>query len=249
MAGTQQVLAVIKQRLKAAGFTYAEVAERLKVSTATVKRWFATRQMNLEQLDKLCACIGLELSDLLPELLVGDQLLDELSEQQELEIAADIRLLLVTVCVLNRLSVVEILKFFRLTEPECIARLARLDRLGLIELLPGNQVRLRVASNFRWRSDGPIQRFFRERLSAEYFATDFAGPGRRLLVLNGLLTDAAIELWQGHLERLAREFDDLNHADSTLPLATRRGYTAILAVRPWNFGVFAPLVRESGETV
>lgn len=243
MAGTQAVLEVLKRRLKASGHTYAAVAAALTVSTATVKRWFATRQLTLEQLDRLCSFIGVELSDLLPELGTGDALMGELSEEQEGEIAHDLKLLLVTVCVLNRLSLADILALFNLNEAECIARLARLDRLGLIELMPANRVRLRVANNFRWRSGGPIQRFFREHLAAEYFSSDFEGPGRRLQVLNGLLSGPSLTLWQRRLERLTREFEELNQADSALPMAERHGYTALLAIRPWNFGVFAPLVK------
>ncbi len=39
-------------------------------------------------------------------------------------------------------------------------------------------------------------------------------------------------------ERLAREFDEMASADSTLPLGERLGYTAVLAMRDWRFSVF-----------
>ena len=51
--------------------------------------------------------------------------------------------------------------------------------MGLIELLPGNRIRLRIARNFAWLPDGPIQRFFVERVQSEFLSGHFA-PDRDL---------------------------------------------------------------------
>ena len=44
---------------------------------------------------------------------------------------------------------------------------------------------------------------------------------------------------QRKLQRLAREFNDLNNDDAGLPLDDRQGVTMVLALRHWHYGVFA----------
>jgi len=244
MAQSAALVEALKKALKAHGLTYQDVARALDLSTASVKRLFAAQGLTLPRLDAICALMDLEVSDLLQVLADGQRPLQRLDEAVEREIAGDVPLLLVTVAVLNRLGMEDILARFRIDEHQCLRKLAWLDRHGLIELLPKNRIRLRVASNFAWRVDGPIQRFFQTRLAGEYFSTRFSAGDERLLVLNGLLAPATQRQFQRKLERLALEFDELNREDAGLPLAERRGYTVVLAQRPWVFGFFAEYLRE-----
>ena len=48
---------------------------------------------------------------------------------------------------------------------ECVRKLAALDRLKIIDLLPGNRIRLRLATHFSWLPDGPDPAFFLQRYS------------------------------------------------------------------------------------
>jgi len=80
-----------------------------------------------------------------------EQRLQQLSIEQEKEITADVKLTLVAVCVLNRWTMNDILSYYHISENECVRQLAKLDRLKVIELLPGNRIRLLVAPNFSWR--------------------------------------------------------------------------------------------------
>ena len=244
MAQTAALLDALKKSLKAHGKTYADVAAALGLSTPSVKRLFAEQALSLQRLDSICAMLNMEVTDLLQQLADDSWHLQQLSDEQEREIASDMLLLLVTVSVLNRLTVDDILERFHIDQHECVRKLAWLDRQGLIDLLPKNRIKLRVASNFAWRPDGPIQRFFQQKLSAEYFSARFAAAGERLMVLNGLLSDASQQQFQRKLERLAQEFDELNREDASLPIEQRPGYTVVLAMRPWVFGVFAAYMRD-----
>ncbi len=243
MAQTGVLLDALKKLLKAHGKTYSDVATTLGLSTASVKRLFAERSLSLERLDRICAMLNMEISDLLQKLAEGDWHLKQLTEEQEREIAGDMLLLLVAVSVLNRLTVEDILARFHINRHQCIRKLAWLDRQRLIDLLPKDRIKLRVASNFAWRPDGPIQRFFREKLSADYFSARFSGVQERLLVLSGLLCDTSVKQFQRKLDHLAQEFEELNREDGTLPVEQRPGYTVVLAIRPWTLGVFAEYIR------
>lgn len=244
MAQTAAVIDALKKALKSHGLTYRDVARALGLSTPSVKRLFATQALSLQRVDAICALMNMEMTDLLEQIAGTARLLQELDEAQEREIAGDMPLLLVTVAVLNRLTLDDILARFRLDEHLCLRKLVWLDRQGLIELLPKNRIRLRVASNFAWRADGPIQRFFQAKLAAEYFSARFTAADERLLVLNGLLSPATQQQFQRKLERLTFEFDELNRADATLPTEQRSGYTVVLALRPWVFGFFADYLRD-----
>ena len=246
MAQTLQLIDTLKKALKAHGLTYADVATHLQLSEASVKRLFSEKSFSLKRLEEICQLMDLEISDLVQMMneRAGASAISALSIEQEKEIAGDLELLLVTVCVLNRWTLEEIVEYFHLSETQCIKHLAKLDRLKMIELLPKNRVKLLIARNFKWQDNGPIQRFFLEKIEAEFFATRFEREHERLIVINGMLAETSNAVFQRKMEHLAREFDELNDDDARLPLGERQGTTVVLAMRPWNFGLFAPLRKQ-----
>jgi len=103
---------------------------------------------------------------------------------------------------------------------------------------------LLVASNFSWRGNGPIQQFFQEKIAAEYFKTKFNDEDECLIVLNGMLSSQRNGEFQRKLKKLARDFDDINNDDASLPLEQRNGVTVVMAVRNWRYRLFSPLLRR-----
>jgi len=245
MAQTQQLIDALKRTLKAHGLTYADVAIHLGLSEANVKRLFSKKTFTLERLDQVCQLMGIEISDLIQEMneWAGSTAITGLSPEQEAEIAGDLELLLVTVCVLNRWTLAEIMQRFHISETRGIQHLAKLDRLRLIELLPKNRVKVLVARNFKWQENGPIQRFFLDKIEAEFFSSRFDRAEEKLVVINGMLSEGSNRLFQSKLENLARRFDELNDHDAKLPLEQRLGTTVVLAMRPWSYGLFDALRR------
>jgi hypothetical protein len=108
-----------------------------------------------------------------------------LTEAQEKELVGDPVLLLVAACVINNWTPQEITATYSLTPAECLKRLLRLDRLGLVTLLPGDRVRLNVARDFDWLAEGPIQLFFRKQQHDDFLASDFAAEGENRFFLYG----------------------------------------------------------------
>ena len=179
----------LKQSLKSHGKTYVDVAKYLSLSEASVKRLFSEQSFTLQRLEDVCHMLNIEISDLVQ--LMKDQNtihLTELTEQQETEIASDVGLLLVAVCILNKWTKANIIEYFHFTEPQCIGYLTKLDKLKLIELLPKNNVKLLVDANFKWRDNGPIQRFFLEKLQADFFNSKFKQQNEKLIVINAMLS-------------------------------------------------------------
>jgi len=244
MAQTRELIKALKTALKAQGKTYADVAQELGLTEASIKRLFSQNSFSLSRLDQVCHMLDMEITDLVQLMNEQQHRLQQLTVAQEKEITANVTLTLVAVCVLNRWSMGDILGYYNISETECIQHLAKLDRLKVIELLPRNRIKLLVAPNFSWRENGPIQLFFQKKISQEFFNTHFSGDDECLIVLNGMFSSQSNAELQRKLERLAREFDLLNNEDAALDLADRHGTTLVLAMRGWQYGLFQPFIKS-----
>lgn len=244
MSQTAPLINTLKQALKSHGKTYADVAAALDLHQASVKRLFAEKNLSLQRLDQICQLMGMEITDLVKLMGESQRQLTELSEEQEKEIAEDLVLLLITVCVLNRWSLEDIINHYALSEVQCVQKLAKLDRLKIVELQPSNHIKLLVAANFSWRNNGPIQRFFHESVERDFFNTHFNRDTDKLLVVNGMLSCNSNTQFQRKMVKLVQEFDVLNTEDTDLPIDQRFGTTAVIAVRQWQYGLFEDLLKK-----
>lgn len=244
MAQSAQLLATLKRLLRQRGITYARIAVVLQMSESSVKRLFAREDFSLQRLEQVCALLDLELSELAQLASAEQQRLQMLSEAQEAELVADMRLLLVTISVLNQWPPQRIVETYVLDEAEVTLHLLHLDRLGLIELGAGNRVRLKLARDFSWRPHGPIQRFFAAHVRDDFFDTRFAAPGEQLLFVHGMLSEEANARLQQRMRRLVQEFNELHGDQLDAPAAVRQGNSMLLALRPWEPQVFSGLRRQ-----
>ena len=124
-------------------------------------------------------------------------------------IAAIAFVLLVGLLALSNWTAAEILQTYRLTEPELVQILARLDSIGVIDLLPGNRIKLKLARNFAWRKGGPLQRFFEARVQRQFFESSFLGSGELRLMVHASLSPHSNALLQQRMKKIAEEFDAL----------------------------------------
>jgi len=246
MAQTTAIIKALKKTLKVHGKRYADVAEALDLSEASVKRLFSDEQFSLKRLDQICNFLGIEISDLLASMR-DEQQIQSLTEEQERQLVADMPLLLVANSVLNQWSFKDILTIYEFSEPELIQLMAKLDRMKLIQLLPQNRVKVLVDRKFSWRKNGPIQQFFETQMMQEFFNSRFTGPGEKRLFLVSMLSRASHQSFQRKLEKLSEEFHDLHLQDEKLPTAERFGTSAIMAMRLWEPSVFEQKRRKKDE--
>ena len=246
MANAAALVDVLKRELKARGITYAQVARSLGLSEASVKRMFSRREFTLKRLDRICELARSEFSDLTRMLHEEENLVSQLTFEQEREIVSDRKLFLAAVCALNHVTIEQIVGVYDITRAECIQLLARLDRLGFIRLLPNNRIRLMVSPTFSWLPDGPIQRFFNEQAHSEYFRSRFARPHEFMVVMNGMLSRTSSATIVARLKRVVREFSELQREDANLPLAQRSAMSMCVAMRHWELEWFAQLRRRKG---
>ena len=244
MAQTGALIGALKQVLKSRGVTYAEVARQLGMSEASIKRVFAKETFTLKRLDKICQLLGIEITDLAKVVEHDAERVTQLTFEQEKEVVAEPKLLLVAVHALNHWTLDEIVARYAITKAECIRLLVRLDRLRIVDLLPNNRIKVNVGRNFSWLPDGPIQQHFRGQLEANFFASRFDGKGEHLAFVSGMLSRSSNTVVQHHMRRLGAEFADLHNQDLGLPLDERFGTSLLIAIRPWAPEVFKSLQRK-----
>jgi transcriptional regulator with XRE-family HTH domain len=244
MEESRRLLSAVKRELKARGLTYRDVARRLGLSESSVKRLLSTGRLTLARLAELARLLDMTLAELFQAAEQSQTRIARLTRAQEAELVRDPKLLLVAVCTLNHWTPAEIVAAYRLSEAECTQCLVRLDRLGLIALMPGNRVRPNVARDFEWLPDGPLRHFFRSQGRDDFLRSDFTGPGETTGFVHGMLTPAATAQLQGQLNRLRESFAELHRQSLAVPLAERRGMALLLAMRSWEPPAFAALRRK-----
>jgi transcriptional regulator with XRE-family HTH domain len=239
-----QLVATLKRELKAQGLTYKDVARALKVSEASVKRVFASERFTVARLAQVSQLLGLTLAELLQESTSSLPPLDVLTREQEAQLISDDRLLLVAVCSLNHWSLSDITNVYDIPKQEAVKRLRILDRLGLIELLPGDRIRRRAKRDFDWIPDGPIRNYFSKQGLSDFLEGPFNRQEESLDFANGMLTRAAQAELKLELRRLRSKLVTLHEQSIPAPLSEKDGIGLLLAIRQWEPLAFRRMRRE-----
>jgi transcriptional regulator with XRE-family HTH domain len=234
----------LKRELKARGITYADLAARINMSEASVKRMFSQKNFTLQRLDEILQATQIDFRDLALIAHDDSRLISELSYVQEKEIIGDTRLFVVAVSVLNQLSLAQIVQTYDMTEAAVVKCLVRLDKIGIIELLPNNRVKLLVSRTFRWIPDGPIQAHFREQAYGDFLASQFNGEHELLRLVNVMLSKKSIAVLLDRMKQMAREFSQQHQEDARLPFEEKYAISFLLAARPWMPKAFQALLRD-----
>ena len=245
MSETSAMVDGLKRVLKARRINYARVAEALGLSEATVKRMFSKNDFSLERFEQVCQLAEVSVTELAKEVDSEKNYISQLTEEQEKRIVGNTKLFLVAVCVLNHLSLEQIISIYDLSEAECIQLLLELDRIRFLQLLPNNRIKLLVSRTFSWRPNGPILQYVKSVGAEDYFRSRFDGPGEYVGVINAMLSQASSAQIINRLQRIGRDFAEMHEDDKHLPLGERRPASLLLAVRPWELEAFKKLRRAS----
>jgi transcriptional regulator with XRE-family HTH domain len=244
MAQALALVDALKRELKSRGITYADLAARIGMSEASVKRMFSQRNFTLQRLDDILKATEIELHEITARGHDDASLISELSYAQENDIIGDPTLFLVAVSVLNQLTVAQIVDTYQVTEAEVIRQLTRLDRIGILELLPNNRIKLLVSRTFRWMPNGPIQAHFREQAFSDYLESHFDGEHELMQLVNVMLSKESIAALLARLRQVAKEFSRQHQEDAKLPFEDRFAISFMLAARPWMPREVKALLRQ-----
>ena len=244
MSGTAALVTALKAELRAAGFTYADLAREIGLAESSVKRLLAKGNLPLSRIDQVLRVLKMDFAELARKVADAQPLRTDLTAEQEAAVVADRKLLLVALCCLSHWSFEQVTAAYTLSEAECVSCLARLDRLGIIELRPLNRYRLKVAKTFRWQPDGPVMRYFRQHVVPDYYGGGFDGEGELLLLVHGEIGRGLAQQFNERLARVAQDFARQHLADQRLPPQQKKPYTLLIGMRSWLFEAFRDFKRE-----
>jgi transcriptional regulator with XRE-family HTH domain len=233
---TEQLIDALKRVLKSRRLTYADLAAGVGLSEASVKRLFSQRTFTLERLEQVLRWLEMDFFELARLARGATDVPQLMTEAQEHALAAEPQLMGVFYLLFNDWQPARILERYELGAPGLTRLLARLDRLGLIELLPGNRVKLRVSRHLRLRPSGAIRARHGQRAMAEFLAVEFDRHGGHFRFEFRDVSAASFAVLERKIDRLAAEFNELAELDSTLPPEQRQSVGLALGMRPWRIG-------------
>jgi hypothetical protein len=159
-----------------------------------------------------------------------------MSEAQEQALASEPHLMGVFYLLFNDWQPAQILARYEISEAGLTRWLTRLDRLQLIDLMPGNRVKLKVSRHLRLKPSGAIRARHGQRTMADFLAVEFDRHGGHFLFEFRDISAASFAVIQRKIDRLAAEFNELAELDSTLPPEQRQSIGLALGMRPWRIG-------------
>jgi len=148
------VIERLKMHLKSQGLRRWEIA-------ASVKRWLAGEGLTLKKLEDLCNLAQIEFLELM-EISAGEAVekIDHFTVSQERALSEDPVLFSVFWLLMDGYPVSECRQELRLSPKVMSNNIASLSRLGLLDALSKDRVRLRASRTVQWRRNGPLSKYF-----------------------------------------------------------------------------------------
>jgi transcriptional regulator with XRE-family HTH domain len=226
------MLRTLRERLRREGWTARRIAGEFGIGEATAKRWLAGKGLTLDKLEALAGLCQLSVADLARESERPDpSLADELTLAQERALSADIFLAFLFMTILGGNAPAEIAKDFHVPAPEMDAALARLERLALIDRLPGGRVRPLIDRAIVWRKT-PMRALFEEHMKPQFVGMDFASEdavyASEVMKLSAQGAATLAEM----IEKHRREVQALAERDRDAAHLPRRWFGMLCAMRP-----------------
>jgi len=233
----------LKRQLKKQGIKYSDIAKHLDLSESSVKRLFAHADFSLGRLEQICQYAQISIIDLVRDIEEPQNKLEALAIEQEQALADNPKMLMLFYFLMNDWKVETIVDEYQIEMLEAIRLLAQLDRLKLIDLLPGNRVKVLVSPAVKWIPNGPIRRFFDAKVRQEFMHHPFDQDDERFAFLIGMLSKPSMQILQRKFKLLEQEFNELVKMDANLPAVDREGFSLLMAMRGWRFSMFDEYLR------
>ncbi len=238
------LLGVLRQALRQEGWTARRLAAQFGIGEATAKRWLAGKGLTLDRLEALAALCRLSLADLAREAEhPASGLAQELTLAQERALSSDTFLSFLFMTILGGTTPAEIAADFAVPQDVMELSLARLERLALIDRLPGGRVRARIDRTVMWRKS-PMRALFNERMKPQFLAMDFSAADAVFVSEVVKLSPLGAAELAEMLERLRRDVQALAMRDRDHSLLPRKWYGMLGTLRELDTGELQGAARE-----
>jgi len=225
-------IALRRQRIGAAA-----LAKSAGVGEATARRWLNGQGLTLDRLDQLCGIAGIDIRDLIGA--AEAELAAQFTLRQERILAADRALAFLFFSILNGWQKEDFMREFGLPAARVEAHLARLVRLGLVDVSASGRARALTARAVRWRRGGPLAAAFENNIKQLYLSMDFSAPDARYVSDVVKLTEAARARVHALFEDLRRDIHRIAEQDRKARFEHHQWSAFIMLVRPMDTGEVA----------
>jgi transcriptional regulator with XRE-family HTH domain len=228
------LLDALKRELKLRGWTGRKLALHFGIGEATAKRWLAGKGLSLDQFDTLLELCDLNLADLARSAEHPKQpLAQELTLAQENALFQDQLLSFIFIVILGGYDWREVASDFGIADRQVDAMLLRLERLALIDRLPGGRARALIDRTIVWRK-APMRTQFELRMKPRFMELDFSAEetvyASEMIKLSAHGAAALAEL----IEKHRREVQELAERDRETSLLPQSWFATLQVVRPFT---------------
>ncbi len=244
MNDTSRLIEALKSALKTKNVTYGQLAQKIQMSEANVKRMFSRHVMTLAQLEQICTSLEIDFFELAKLARQKSELISELNLQQEKDLCQDARLLGLWYLLANGWTMAQILAAYDLTEPQIIALMVKLDRIGVIELGVGNVVKLKTTRTVRFLLNGPVRILYGPVVEKSFLMNKFVGTSEIFRFEFRELSSASLSVLHSKLSRIAQEMNELADVDESLGTSGRTTVGMMIGIRPWSIENIVSIQRR-----
>ncbi|MBK25715.1 MAG: hypothetical protein CME70_17080 [Halobacteriovorax sp.] len=152
-----EIQSLLKRISKAKKLTYSELAQRLEMSESGVKKLFSAKDISFKRLNDICDVLEVSLNDVLEEASSVEIREERFTDEQEKYFLKNMDCFhFFWKLVVERVNLETIKKDYSLTARQVSRYLTKLDQFNIIELHPGNRIKIPRRQSKRWVGRGPL---------------------------------------------------------------------------------------------
>lgn len=148
----------IRKAMKARNVKYADLAKALDVSEPTIKRLFQDKDCKLSRLAEICDVLDISLNDIISNDPRPDPSGNYLPMKVERELSENGSLFAVLILIIDGYTLKEIATIYDVEEKSVFLYARDLEKIGLIDIMPNNRVKLTFNGPLTWNPKGPLLR-------------------------------------------------------------------------------------------
>lgn len=233
------MMEVLRDLFRQHGLRFSDVAKRLGVAERTVTRWFSVDSLETSILQQMSGLVGIDffaLCELASRRVESRPSRHTIQQEQALASSPLLTYLFAQIC--KGWTAQELRDDIDIPEPVLVDHLLQLDKIGLIDLLPGNQIRLKTAKEMLLNPNGPYARNL-NRWLGEVFKNPNVDEENSVWVCDFMkLTPGSRERLERKFRALMQEAYELSDSDRRANAALRDWYSVVLVVRPQDIRPF-----------
>jgi transcriptional regulator with XRE-family HTH domain len=230
----QLLVGTLKKALKLKGITYQKLAKLLDISETTVGRIFSEGTFTLERFLKILEVIGIPLQELLSmQEIEMEGRSQTLTLEQEKFFVKNLNYLAFAILLIKFEKPQKVADAYNLSKETMYKILGQLEKLGLINWLPGDEVRILVSRRTMFLKDGPLSTLLDRQEIAAFVDNDFKGPNEFEYFSIFYLSERAQKILHAKMEELSKEIGKEMDLEALLKVPSEQ-VGIYMAIRPFE---------------